>query len=306
MIDLTSGRPRTTLPVCEWEYSFDAADQRRFRGHAFRENGRWALALRLIPATVPSFTELRLPAAIKQLAEKAPGLTLITGPTGSGKTTTAFSILQHVCTSQAMHVITIEDPVEFRINAERSCIAQREVGRDTESFDTGLRAALREDPDLLFIGEIRDRATLEVALHASETGHGVLATIHTQTTAQTIQRLVAMMPAEEQTSTRERLADCLRGIICQRLLPRKKGRGRVLATEVALNNHSVKELIRDPARLRGITLVLERANDRNMHHLDQDLAALAREGLVELEVALGVASSPSDLRRNLSMTGLVA
>ncbi|MBK7861948.1 MAG: PilT/PilU family type 4a pilus ATPase [Archangiaceae bacterium] len=302
----TSGNRTVPAGATEWEYSYDAPDLRRFRGHAFRENDRWAIALRLIPASVPGFQELRLPVAVKSLVEKAAGLTLITGPTGSGKTTTAFSMLQHTCTAQSVHLISIEDPVEFRIQAPGSCIAQREVGRDTPSYEAGLKGALREDPDLLFIGEIRDRPSLEAALHASETGHGVIATIHTQSTAHTIQRLVAMMPTEEQPATRERLADCMRGIVSQRLLPRKKGRGRVLATEVCMNSHSVKDLIRDPARLRGMVQLLERGGDRFMHSLDQDLTALVREGVVEAEIAIGNATSPTDLRRNLTLAGLVA
>jgi twitching motility protein PilT len=301
----TSGRT-TPASASEWEYSYESPDGRRFRGHAFRENDRWALALRLIPATVPGFPELRLPVAVKNLSDGTAGLTLITGPTGSGKTTTAFSMLQHQCTAQSIHLITIEDPVEFKLTAPNSCIAQREVGRDTPSYEAGLRGALREDPDMLFIGEIRDRASLEVALHASETGHAVLATIHTQSTTHTVQRLVAMMPAEEQASTRERLADCMRGVIGQRLLPRKKGRGRVLATEVCMNSHSVREAMRDPARLRGLAQLLERAGDRLMHSLDQDLMNLVREGVVESEIAIGNAASPTDLRRNLTLQGLVA
>ena len=304
IVALTSGRELGVRDT-EWEYSYDSPDGRRFRGHAFREGDRWALALRLIPSAVPGFTELRLPVAVKQLVEPVPGLVLIAGPTGSGKTTTAFSMLQHLCTTASIHLITIEDPSEFRLTSGNSCVAQREVGRDTPSYEAGLRAAMREDPDVLFIGEIRDRPSLEVALHASETGHSVLATIHTAGTQQTIQRLVAMMPAEEQANTRERIADCLRGIMGQRLLPRKKTRGRVLASEVCLNNHSVKELIRDPARLRGINQLIERAGDRIMHTLDQDLANLVREGLVEVEVAIGNAASPTDLRRTLTLAGVV-
>lgn len=305
ILSTAAGREIPT-DATEWEYSFDAPDGRRFRGHAFRENDRWAVALRLIPATVPGFVELRLPAAVKQLVERAPGLTLITGPTGSGKTTTAFSMLQHTCTAQSVHLITIEDPVEFRLNAPLSCIAQREVGRDTPSYEAGLRGALREDPDVLFIGEVRDRASLEVALHAAETGHGVLATIHTQSALHTVQRLIAMMPADEQNATRERLADCMRGILSQRLLPKKKSRGRVLATEVCMGNHSSRELIRDPARLRGMNQLLERGGDRLMHSLDQDLTNLVREGVVDADVAIGNAASPTDLRRNLTLAGLVA
>jgi twitching motility protein PilT len=306
IIAVSSGIDVRGRSESEWEYSYEAADGRRFRGHVFRECGRWAVALRLIPATVPTFQELRLPVAVKQLVERTPGLTLITGPTGSGKTTTAFSMLSAMCTQGSIHLVTIEDPVEFRLSSQQSCIAQREVGRDTPSYEAGLRGAMREDPDALFIGEIRDRPSLDVALHAAETGHAVLATLHTTGVVQTVQRLVAMMPPDEHASTRERLADCLKGIIAQRLLPKRRSRGRVLATEVCMGGHSVREAIRDPVRLRTITQILERSGDRLMHTLDQDLANLVREGVVEAEVAIGNAISPADLRRALTLAGMIA
>jgi twitching motility protein PilT len=298
----TSGRNPGGGPE-EWEYSFEETQGTRYRGHVFSVNGKPALAVRVIPSTVPSFTELRLPPVIKVLAEKSPGLVLITGPTGSGKTTTAASMLKHLAASAPLHVVTLEDPIEYRLVEAGSCISQREVGRDTQSFDAGLRAAMREDPDVLFVGEIRDRGTLDAAIQAAESGQLVLATFHTTSAVHTIQRMLSMFLPEEQAAARERIADALRGIVCQRLLPRKKARGRVLATEVLVNNYTVKECIRDSTRLKTLPTVLERGGDRQMHTLDQQLIVLAAEGLVEAAVALAYAAAPNDLRRTLSLGG---
>lgn len=299
----TSGRA-VGPPGREWEYSFEETSQgTRYRGHVFFANGKPALAVRVIPAVVPGFTELRLPPVVKTLAEKAPGLVLITGPTGAGKTTTGASMLKHLAMSAPMHMVTIEDPIEYRLVEPGSCVSQREVGRDTKSFDDGLRAAMREDPDVLFVGEIRDRGTLDASLQAAESGQLVIATFHTTSSVHTIQRMLSMFAPEEQAATRERIADGLRGIICQRLLPRKKARGRVLATEVLVNNYTVKECLRDPARLKTLPTVLERGGDRQMHTLDQQLIQLAAEGLVEQSVALAFAAAPNDLRRTLNLQG---
>lgn len=303
IIQDTSGRP-VTADAKEWEYSFEEAAQgTRYRGHVFLANGKPALAVRVIPALVPGFTELRLPPVVKTLAEKAPGLVLITGPTGSGKTTTGASMLKHLASSAPLHMVTIEDPIEYRLIEPASCVSQREVGRDTTSFDDGLRAAMREDPDVLFVGEIRDRGTLDASLQAAESGHLVIATFHTTSSVHTIQRMLSLFQPEEQAATRERIADALRGVICQRLLPRKKARGRVLATEVLVNNYSVKECIRDPSKLKALPTVLERGGDRQMHTLDQQLIQLAHEGLVETAVALAYAAAPNDLRRTLNLQG---
>ncbi len=306
MVLITSGRAPGASGLDDWEYSFEQANGARFRGHVFRESGRWALTIRVIPPGIPTFQELRLPPVVKTLSEKQTGLVLITGPTGSGKTTTAAAMLKQLASSSPAHVITIEDPVEYRLQEPNSCITQREVGRDTPSYEAGLKAALREDPDVLFIGEIRDRYALEVAMQAAETGHAVLSTFHTGTVVQTIQRLVSMFSNEEQQSARERIADSLRGIIAQRLLPRKKTRGRVLCTEVMVNTYTTKECIRDIARLKGLPAVLERSGDRLMHSLDQQLALLIREELIEVEVGLSHASSPGDMRRTLNLAGMVA
>jgi twitching motility protein PilT len=302
IIQETSGRRPNNTPE-EWEYSFEETHGTRYRGHVFQVNGKPALAVRVIPAVVPSFQELRLPPVIKSLAEKCPGLVLITGPTGSGKTTTAASMLKFLAASAPLHVVTIEDPIEYRLVEPGSCISQREVGRDTRSFEDGLHAAMREDPDVLFIGEIRDRSTLDVAIQAAESGQLVIATFHTGNSVHTIQRMLSMFLPEEQAATRERIADALRGIVCQRLLPRKKARGRVLATEVLVNSYTVKECIRDPARLKTLPSVIERGGDRQMHTLDQQLIQLTTEGIVEPAVALAFAAAPNDLRRLLNLAG---
>jgi twitching motility protein PilT len=287
----------------EWEYSFEELTGTRYRGHVFLVNGQVALTIRVIRALVPGFQELRLPVAVKVLTERMPGLVLVTGPTGSGKTTTAASMLKHLAATAPAHIVTIEDPVEYRILSPTSCVSQREVGRDTRSYADGLHAAMREDPDVLFIGEIRDRTTLEVALQAAETGHLVISTFHTGSALQTIQRMWSMFGPEDQAPIRERIADALRGIICQRLLPRAKVRGRILATEVLINGYATREVLRDPGKLKTLPSVLERSGDKHMHTLDQSLAALITDQLVDPVVALGQATAPNDIRRNLNLAG---
>ncbi len=306
MIQATCGKDLAAGPTPAFEFSFDHIGVSRFRGHAFKENGAWALALRAIPLTVPSFQDLRLPPVVKQLGTKEAGLVLVTGPTGSGKSTTMAAIMQYMAHNGLVHVLTIEDPVEFRIDPGKSCVTQREVGRDTPSYREGIRSALREDPDVLLIGEIRDLESLEVALNAAETCHAVFSTFHTHSALHTIGRLIAMFPSEQQAAARERLADALRAIISQRLLPSPQTRGRVMATEVMINNYAAKECIRDPTRLKTLTQVIERSNDQNMHTFDQNLLQLVQARHVAPQVALTHASSPSNLRRAMSLSGIAA
>lgn len=302
----TSGRPAPDFRHDNWEYSFEQTSGVRFRGHAFRESGRWALTLRVVPSQVPNFQDLRLPPVIKTLADAEPGLTLITGPTGSGKSTTAAAMIRAAATSQLLHVITIEDPIEHLLSDVPSCISQREVGRDTPSYAEALTAALREDPDLLFVGEIRDAETLEVALQAAETGHSVLSTFHTGTALKTIMRILAMAKTDDQVALRTRLADALRGIVSQRLLPRKGTKGRVLACEVMINNYSVKECIKDSTKLATLGAVLDRSSNQHMQTFDKHLISLVRDGLITADVACAFATTPNDVRRSLSMQGVEA
>ena len=301
-----SGRARVERCDGSWEYSGEVEGVARYRGHAFRQSGRWALALRIIPNKIPSFAELRLPPVVKSLSEWGPGLVPVTGPTGSGKSTTAASILQYLVNRETVHLITLEDPVEYRFAGGSSCVSQREIGRDIGSAQEGLRSLLREDPDVVFISEIRDLAGLDTALQAAEAGHSVYTTFHTASGLKTIQRMIAMFPQDEQTAVRARLADTLRGVLCQRLLPRKGGRGRVLCVEVLINNYSVKECIRDPARTATLQATLERSQDQQMQTFDHCLAGLVRDGLVALEVAMAQAHAPADFRRLMSFPGLVS
>lgn len=287
--------------AASFEYSFDHGAAFRLRCHAFRDSEGWALAIRIVPAAVPSFLELRLPPVIKVFAQARPGLVLVTGPMGSGKSTTAAAMLQYLASQEAAHIVTLEEPIEYRISGAQSCVHQREIGRDTPNIQRGLKDALREDADILFVGELRDANDLAVALHAADMGISVLATLHTHGALATANRLIAMHPVDQQPNARERIADSLRGVISQRLVPRRGGKGRVLATEVLVNNFSAKECLRDVARSKGLTAVIERGSDQGMHTLDQSLLSLCSAGLIDVEVAASIANSPANLKRALNL-----
>lgn len=303
IIQATAQRPVSGMSV---EYSFDVGDALRARCHAFRDSSGWALAIRLVPFSLPSFADLRLPPVVKTFVEPRPGLLLITGPMGSGKSTTAAVILSAMAQREALRLITLEDPVEHRIHGPQACVSQREIGRDTPDVEQGLRDALREDADVLFVGEVRTGDELEVALHAADMGISVVATFHTAGALQTLNRLVAMHAPDAQQTARERLADSLRAVVSQRLLPRKNSAARVLATEVMVNGHTARECIRDPAKLKGITAVIERGTDVGMHSFDQSLMQLCSSGLVDVEVAAACAVSPGNLRRALNLAAMSA
>lgn len=304
LILYTAGDEAVLRGLLNFEYSFEHKGVARFRCHAFRESGAWALTLRVVPETVPSFQDLRLPPLVKLLAVPLPGLVLVTGPTGSGKSSTLASMINHIAKRETVHIITVEDPIEYKFLDVKACVTQREVGRDVVSYAEALRSAMREDPDVMFIGEIRDVETLEVAMHAAETGHAVFSSFHTDSALKSVQRLIAMYDGTEQQSARNRLADSLRGSISQRLLRRADGRGRVVGTEVMMNNYAVKEAIRDANRTPSLPGVLERSNEQNMHTFDQALIGLVRDRLVSPEVALPYASSPNDFRRTLQLSGI--
>ena len=302
-VQATAQRPVTGASV---EYSFDVGDRLRARCHAFRDADGWALAIRLVPPAVPGFADLRLPPVAKSFAEPRPGLLLITGPMGSGKSTTAAAVLTAMASREPVRLITLEDPIEHRITGPQACVSQREIGRDAVNLEQGLHDVLREDADVLFVGEIRTSNELEVALHAADMGISVVATFHTAGAVQTITRLVAMHAPDAQQVARERLAESLRAVISQRLLPRKGSTSRVLATEVLVNGHTTRDCIRDPAKLKGVTAVLERSTDVGMHSFDQSLLQLCGSGLIEVEVAVAFASSPGNLRRALNLASMSA
>jgi twitching motility protein PilT len=265
----------------------------RFRVNGFRQRGSISFAFRVIPNKVPSFEELRLPAGVRRLAEEHRGLVLCTGATGSGKTTTLATVIDHINRTRRMHIVTVEDPIEI-LHADQGCIVnQREVGLDTDSFLAAIRRVLRQDPDVILIGELRDAETAETALKAAESGHLVFSTMHTIDAGETISRLIEFFPAVKQEQIRSILAGVLRGVISQRLLPRKEGGGRVAAVEVMLNNARISDLIRDQ-KTEEITDAIAEGQFFDMQTFSQALIELVLAGDVDREVAANASSNRHD------------
>jgi twitching motility protein PilT len=276
----------------ELDISYQADMLPRFRVNAFKQRGHTSLAFRLIPRKVPSFEDLRLPPGVGRLAEEHRGLVLVTGATGSGKSTTLAAIVDHINATRQQHIVTIEDPIEM-LHGDRSCIVnQREVGLDTESFGQALRRALRPDPDVILIGELRDAETAETALQAAESGHLVLSTLHTVDAAETISRLVEFFPAVKQQMVRSILAGVLRGVVSQRLLPRIGG-GRMAAVEVMVSNDRIAELIRED-RSDEIPAAIAEGSFYDMRTLSEALIELVIDEYVEREVAASAAPNRHD------------
>ena len=285
----------------EHDCSYSIPGSARFRVNVYRQRGSLCCILRVIPTAVPTIDNLELPAGIRRLANEERGLVLVTGATGSGKSSTLAAMIHHINQNRPDHILTIEDPIEFLHSNEKSSISQREIGPDTRNFTSALRSALRQDPDVILVGEMRDLETVDTALKAAETGHMVFSTVHTTDVAKTIGRLVGMYPAEEQQSARLRLADNLMGVVSQRLLPRKDAKGRVAAVEVMLSTKTVQEYIKDPDRTGGLKDVIERGRDEyDMQSFDQHLTVLYKGGVISRDVALSAASNPSDFERALN------
>jgi twitching motility protein PilT len=287
--------------VQEHDTSYSVPGVGRFRANIYKQRNAFAIVLRSIANEVPTLEGLRLPPVIKSIAETERGLVLVTGATGSGKTTTLAAMLNHINQTQAVHILTIEDPIEFLHKSQRASVSQREVGLDTEGFGVALRSALRQDPDVIFVGELRDHETVDIALKAAETGHLVLATVHTTDAVKTVGRMLSFFPGDEQAAVRVRLAETLRATISQRLLPKVDGRGMALALEIMVNTKTVQEYILDPDRTGDLKDVIEKGRTTyGMQSFDQHLSELYRQGLVKLEVARGAASNPADFERALN------
>ncbi len=264
----------------------------RFRVNGFRQRGATSFALRVIPTDVPSFAELNLPPGVERLAGEHRGLVLVTGATGSGKTTTLAAMLDHINRTRCQHIVTIEDPIEI-LHPDRSCIVnQREVGLDTESFHQALRRVLRQDPDVILIGELRDAETAQVALQAAESGHLVFSTLHTIDAAETIARMIEFFPPAKQQQIRSVLAGVLRGVVSQRLLPCEGG-GRIAAVEVMVTNARIADLIREERAEEVIDAIAE-GSFFQMQTFSQALIALVLSGQVDRETAANAASSKHD------------
>src|SRR3954468_17041848 len=234
------------------DLSYGTPDGVRYRVNVFRQRGQTGMVMRLIPPDVPGFDRLNLPPAVQKLCEEERGLILVTGITGSGKSTTLAAMIDHINRARACHIITVEDPIEFMHKDRRSVVNQREIGFDAESFSTALRAALRQDPDVILVGEMRDEETIETALHAAETGHLVMSTLHTLDAVETVNRIIGMFSPHQQQQIRLALSAVLKGIISQRLVARADGKGMVPAVEILVHTARTRELMEDPKRTREI------------------------------------------------------
>lgn len=278
----------------------------RFRVNAFRQRGDVGLVLRRVSIGAIPLQDLGLPDAVQALSLQPRGLILVTGPTGSGKTTTLAGMVDEINKHRDVHVVTIEDPIEIIHHDKRALINQREVRIDTADFQVAMRAAMRQDPDVIQIGEMRDPETVHAALSAAETGHLVLSTLHTVDAQETISRIIDFFPPHEHQQIRLSLAGALRGILCQRLVPRADGRGRCVAMEVCINTGRVSDAIVDKSKTGTITSLIAEGGFYGMQTFDQHLVALYRDRVITLDEAMSASSSPHDLEVELRRLGLVA
>ena len=287
----------------ERDLAFELPDEGRFRVNISRQRRNFNVVLRVIPPQIKTFGDLNLPAVLGDIAQARRGYVLVTGATGMGKSTTLATMINEINCSRKCKIVTIEDPIEFVFSHNKSIITQREIGTDTGSFPEALRAALRQDPDCIMVGEMRDLETVDTSLKAAETGHLVFSTIHTSDVASTISRLVSFFPTEEQLQVRARLADNLHAVVSLRLLVNKKQNGRVPAVEVMRSTRSIQECIKDPARTHEITDLIARGRAEKMQTFDQHLLDLLRANKISVETALNAASNPTDFQTKLEMEG---
>src|SRR5512135_1224454 len=285
----------------ELDMAYGVAGLGRFRVNVFQQRGNVGLVLRVIPTKIRPLDELYMPKIVEQICDMPRGLVLVTGVTGSGKSTTLAAMLDRINSSRPEHIITIEDPIEFLHRDKKGFVNQREVEVDTPSFGSALRASLRQDPDVILVGEMRDLETIQTALHAAETGHMVFSTLHTLDAVETINRIISVFPPPEQKQIRLQLAATLRAVISQRLVKRSDGQGRVPAIEVLVSTAYVRECIITPEKTRNIREALATGTSQyGMQTFDQSLYDLYAQGLISYEVALENASNPDDFKLRVS------
>ncbi len=280
----------------ELDFSFGLKGLARFRANCFNQRGAAGAVFRVIPFEIKSFDQLALPATVAKLCDRPRGLILVTGPTGSGKSTTLAAMLDKINVERHEHILTVEDPIEF-VHQHKSCLVnQREVHSDTKSFTAALRAALREDPDVVLIGEMRDLETIEAALRIAETGHLTFGTLHTNSAASTINRIIDVFPSHQQSQIRAQLSLVLEGILCQTLLPKVSGQGRAMAMEILVPNAAIRNLIRED-KIHQIYSSMQTGQDRfGMQTFNQSLAALYFQKQITLEIAMARSSMPDELQ----------
>jgi twitching motility protein PilT len=281
--------------IRDYDCSWGAAGIGRFRVNILRQRSSFMIVMRVIPFEAPNFEKLGLPKALADIADAERGMILVTGVTGSGKSSTMAALVNKINSTKSKHIVTLENPIEFLHRDLQCSVTQREIGVDTDSFQSGLRAALRQDPDVVLIGEMRDAETIDTAMKAAETGHLLISTLHTPDAQSTVMRIMAMFPPEEQDVVRIRLAESLHAVVSQRLLPRADGRGRVPACEIMINTATIRELMLDANRINEIRdYIADGREQYGMQTFDQHLADLVTDGTVAYDVALGAATRPSD------------
>jgi twitching motility protein PilT len=298
---LTETQAETFAEQQDVDFSFSWLDRARLRGSAYTQKGHTALALRMIPSDIPTFEELGLPPVAEWLARLPRGLVLLTGPTGSGKSTTLASIIDRINKTRSLHILTIEDPIEYVHKHGLSAVTQREVGTDSPSFERALRSALREDPDVLLVGEMRDLESIQLALTLAETGHLVFSTLHTNDASQAIDRIIDVFPAWRQDQIRVQLGSSLGAVIAQRLIPMTNG-GMCAAFEILIANHPVRNIIRE-GKTHQLPNLITTNQAEGMCSLESSLADLVSAQMVDYEEALSISSHPKELTRLMGQRG---
>jgi twitching motility protein PilT len=292
--------------TCEADFAYSIEGLGRFRVNAFRQRSSAGLVFRRVAVGAEPLEHLGLPEVVAALSTEPRGLVLVTGPTGSGKSTTLAGMIDHVNSHREVNIVTIEDPIEILHFDKLGMISQREVHVDTDTFSTAMRAAMRQDPDVIMVGEMRDLETVTAAITAAETGHLVMSTLHTVDSQETIARIIDFFPPHEQQQVRLSLAGALRGILCQRLVPRADGRGRAVVMEVCVNTGRVADAIADQSKTSSLAALVAEGGYYGMQTFDQHLTALYRDGVVTLDAALAASSNPHDLMVELRRLGLVS
>jgi twitching motility protein PilT len=287
----------------EVDFSYSIPGVARFRVNAFKQRGSTSLVIRAIPVEIRTIDQLQLPPVIREIAEEERGIVLVTGTTGSGKSTTLAAMIDHINSTRRRHIVTIEDPIEFLHRDKQSLINQREVGMDTGSFKRALRRVLRQDPDVILVGEMRDEETVHTALSAAETGHLVFSTVHTVDASETVNRLIDFFPPHMHQQVRAMLAGTLKGAVSQRLVPTADGRGRIACCEVLRMTGRVRDMIMDPTQTGRIPEVISEGGFYGMQTFDQHLFTHLKSGLITMEQALETASSPHDFKLLVAADG---
>jgi twitching motility protein PilT len=283
------------------DFSYSLPQVARFRVNAFKQRGTYAIVMRVIPNVIPDFASLNLPEQLAAIVQLRNGIVLVTGPTGSGKSSTLAAIVNRINEEKAYHVLTIEDPIEFLHNHKKCTIHQRELYADTPSFALALRAALRQAPKVILVGEMRDRETMEIALEAAETGHLVFSTLHTIDASKTVERIIGAFPMDNRQAIRTRLGKAFRYIISQRLIPRASGAGRVAAIEILISTMRTRDYV-EKGETEGKSLLdaMRDGEVEGMQHFDGEIEKMVRAGTITMEVGLGFASNPGNLRLELA------